>query len=163
MATLLVLKFSQPNEAEEALETLQGLRKQQIVSIADAAVVSWPAERRGPITRQHGFNPVGAGALGGGFWGLLIGLIFFMPLLGAAVGAAAGALTGSLTDFGIDDDFIRQTREKVTPGTSALFLLGDTEAPDRVSDALAKYQPEVIATNLSREQEGRLRELFVAA
>lgn len=162
MATLIVMKFDQPDEAEQALQTLVPLQKQQLIRIMDAAVVSWPQGRKGPITRQHGLSTVGAGALGGGFWGLLLGLIFFMPLLGAAIGAAAGAITGSFTDFGIDDDFIKQTRAKVTEGTSALFLMADTEAPDRVTEALAPLQPELMATNLSREQEARLRELFAA-
>ncbi len=162
MATLTVLKFNKPDEAEQALEKLKPLQQQQIIKVMDAAVVSWPAERKGPITRQHGFSTVGAGAMGGGFWGLLIGLIFFMPLLGLAVGAAAGAITGSLTDFGINDNFIKQTREKVTPGTSALFLLADTTAPDRVSEAIKPLEPELIATNLSRDEEAKLRELFAS-
>ncbi len=162
MATLTVMKFDRPEEAEQALETLKPLQQQQIIRVMDAAVVSWPQDRQGPITRQQGISTVGAGALGGGFWGLLLGLIFFMPLIGLAVGAAAGALTGAFTDYGINDDFIRQTREKVTRGTSALFLLSDTEAPDRVSEALRPLEPELIATNLSREQEERLRELFSA-
>ena len=87
MATLMVLKFDQPDEAEKALETLKPMQKQELIRMRDAAVVSWPAGRKGPITRQHGPSTVGAGALGGGFWGLLLGLIFFVPLLGAAVGA----------------------------------------------------------------------------
>lgn len=162
MATLMVLKFDQPDEAEKALETLKPMQKQELIRMRDAAVVSWPAGRKGPITRQHGPSTVGAGALGGGFWGLLLGLIFFVPLIGAAVGAAAGALMGSFTDYGINDDFIKQTREKVTEGTSALFLLAGTEAPDRVAEAIAPFEPEVIATNLSRDEEARLTELFAA-
>jgi uncharacterized membrane protein len=57
----------------------------------------------------------GAGALGGGSWGFLFGLIFFVPLLGLAVGAAMEALSGSTADVGIDDDLIREVREHVTP------------------------------------------------
>ncbi|HZJ10447.1 MAG TPA: DUF1269 domain-containing protein [Trueperaceae bacterium] len=100
------------------------------------------------------------GALGGTFWGLLIGLIFLMPLLGAAIGAASGAIGGALTDIGINDDFIKKMRAKVTPGTSALLLLASTQAPDKVADALRHLGPELISTNLSEEQEARLRELF---
>ena len=60
-------------------------------------------------------NLTGAGALGGSFWGLLFGLIFFVPLLGLAIGAGIGALTGSMSDVGIDDRFIKEVRDKVTP------------------------------------------------
>jgi len=102
----------------------------------------------------------GAGALGGAFWGFLFGLIFFIPLLGLAMGAAMGALGGSLADVGIDDDFIQQVREKVTPGTSALFALTSGATEDRVIEELKQYDFEIISTNLPREQELRLREAF---
>ena len=94
-------------------------------------------------------------------WGFLFGLIFFMPFLGAAIGAGTGALSGSLADVGIDDDFIRQVREQVTPGTSALFALtSGATAPDRVVDELRQYDFEIISTNLPEEQENQLREAF---
>ena len=102
----------------------------------------------------------GAGTLGGAFWGFLFGLIFFVPLLGLAVGAAMGALGGSLADVGIDDDFIKQVREKVTPGTSALFTLTSGATVDRVIEELKQYEFEIISTNLPEEQEQKLREAF---
>ena len=102
----------------------------------------------------------GAGALGGAFWGMLFGLLFFIPLLGMAVGAAAGALSGSLVDVGIDDDFIKSVREKVTPGTSALFLMSSNAVMDKIHDAFEGSKPELIETNLSNEQEAQLRAAF---
>ncbi len=159
MATLTVLKFNEADAAEKALESLQQLRTEHVVSIADAAVVSWPADRKSPKTRQA-VNTTGVGALGGTFWGMLVGLLFMVPLLGAVVGAVGGAISGALTDIGIDDRFINQIREQVQPGTSALFLLSATEAPDRVAEALSQYNPTLLSTNLSREQEEKLRELF---
>ena len=160
MATLSVLKFNDPYGADRVLLALEGLQEQQMINLEDAAVVSWPAGTKKPKTRQlHG--TAGAGASWGAFWGFLIGLIFFMPFLGAAMGAAGGALGGSLNDVGIDDDFIRQVREKVTPGTSALFALtGGATAPDRVIDELKQYDFEIISTNLPEEQENKLREAF---
>lgn len=101
-----------------------------------------------------------AGAVGGAFWGFLIGLIFLVPLIGMAVGAASGALAGSLTDIGIDDGFIRETRARVTEGTSALFLLSSDAVLDRVQAAFAGTDMELIATNLTAEQEASLRAAF---
>ena len=102
-----------------------------------------------------------AGALGGAFWGMLFGLIFFVPLLGAAVGAAAGALTGSLANVGIDDGFINRVRDRITPGTSALFLMSSDAVIDRVRDAFVGHEPsDLLFTNLSAEQETALREAF---
>jgi uncharacterized membrane protein len=94
--------------------------------------------------------------------GLLFGLLFFAPLLGAAIGAAAGALGGSLTDVGIDDGFIDSVRSKVTAGTSALFLLSSGAVGDKVLPALKEQgiHPELIQTNLSAEEEARLRAAF---
>jgi len=83
-----------------------------------------------------------------------------VPLLGLAVGAAAGALGGSLADAGIDDDFIASVKEKVTPGTSALFLLSSDAVMDKVREAFAGVEAELISTNLSNEDEAKLREVF---
>src|SRR5215213_7446959 len=113
-----------------------------------------PQGKSKPRTRQLN-NLAGFGALDGAFWGMLFGLIFFVPLFGMAIGAAMGALAGHFTDVGIDDDFIKQVRDKVTEGTSALFLLTSGAVPDRVAEALQKQGQrfELITSNLSHEQE----------
>ena len=94
------------------------------------------------------------------FWGMFFGLIFFTPPLGMAVGAALGALGGAFQDYGIDDDFIRSVRGAVTAGTSALFLMTSDAVVDRVAEAMKRNDFDIIATNLSRDQERRLRETF---
>jgi uncharacterized membrane protein len=144
------------------LNTLQDLQKQSLITIQDAATVTWPADAKKPKTQQAA-NMTGLGALDGAFWGMLFGLIFFMPLLGTLLGAAVGAITGSMMDVGISDDFIKQVREKVTPGTSALFLLTSGAVPDRIADAVKEkgLRFEVIATNLSKDQEDKLKATFM--
>lgn len=162
VATLTAVKFAAPSGADSALSILENLQKQNLIKVLDAAVVTWEDGAKKPKTRQL-VNTTGAGALGGSFWGLLFGLIFFMPLLGVAIGALTGALTGSMTDVGINDEFIKTTREKVTPGTSALFLLSADAVTDRIAQAfqgLPEY--ELIASNLSSEEESRLIEVFSA-
>ncbi|RYP85046.1 DUF1269 domain-containing protein [Nocardioides guangzhouensis] len=160
MATLTVWKFDSADAADEASRTLQDLAKQNLITVHDAATVSWPSDRKKPKTRQLS-NTTAAGALGGSFWGLLFGLIFFVPLLGAAIGAATGALAGSLADVGIDDSFINKIRDRVTPGTSALFVMSSDAVMDKVQDAFAGNQPsELLFTNLSTEQENALRQVF---
>ena len=159
MAALTVWKFDTPFGADSALDKLQGLQEQQLITVQDAAVVSWEAGAKKPKTRQLHDTKV-RGALGGGFWGLLFGLIFFVPILGLAIGAATGALFGSLADVGISDSFIKSVKEKVTPGTSALFLLSSDAVIDRVKSAFESTEVELISTNLSHDQETRLREAF---
>jgi len=159
LATLTVWKFSTPEGAAAAEATLVDLRKQDLIVIHDAATVSWPSGAKRPKTRQLS-SMTGAGALSGSFWGLLFGLLFFVPLLGIAVGAAAGAIGGSLTDVGIDDDFITSVRSRVTPGTSALFVLSSDAVIDRVTAAFEGQDPELIQSSLSDEEEAKLREVF---
>jgi uncharacterized membrane protein len=160
MATLSVLKFDDLNGADRVLLALQGLQEQQMITLEDAAVVSWPLGSKKLTTRQL-HSTAGSGAGWGAFWGFLFGLLFFIPFLGAAIGAGMGALTGSMADVGISDDFIKQVREKVVPGTSALFALtSGATAPDRVIDELRQYDFEIISTNLPEEQEKQLRNAF---
>ena len=159
MATLTVWKFPEASGADDAIRTLEQLQSEELIKVHDAAIVTWPADKKKPRTRQL-HNLAGAGALGGAFWGLLFGLIFFVPFFGLAIGAAAGALGGAMTDVGIDDDFIKRVREQVTPGTSALFAMTSDAVLDRVRAAFAGHEPELLETNLSDEEESRLRAAF---
>ncbi len=159
MATLTVWKFADPEGANKAVDVLEALQSQQLINIQDAATVTWEPGKKKPKTRQLA-SLVGAGALSGAFWGMLFGLLFFVPLLGMAVGAAAGALGGSMADVGIDDTFIASVREKITPGTSALFALTSDAVMDKVKDAFEGMEAELIYTNLSADEEARLREVF---
>jgi uncharacterized membrane protein len=159
MATLTVWKFQTADGAQQALDTLEGLQKEELIQVLDGAVVSWPEGKKKPKTHQM-HNLTGGGALGGAFWGFLFGLIFFVPFLGLAIGAGMGALMGSMTDVGIDDDFVNTVREKITPGTSALFVMSAGAVMDKVHDAFQHTHPELIQTNLSDEQEAKLREAF---
>ena len=109
MATLSVLEFNDPYGAERVMIALQGMQERQLITLEDAAVVSWPQGNKKPITRQL-HSTAGAGATWGAFWGFLFGLIFFVPFLGAAIGAGTGALSGSLADVGIDDDGVQPFR-----------------------------------------------------
>jgi uncharacterized membrane protein len=54
-------------------------------------------------------------------------------------------------------------RDKVTPGTSALFVLSSDAVLDKVKDAFAGHNAELIHTNLSDDEEARLREVFADA
>jgi len=154
-----VWKFPDAAGAERAEASLERLQKEELITIHDAARVSWPEGAKKPKTSQLN-SLTGAGALGGSFWGLLFGLIFFVPLLGMAIGAGLGAMAGSMSDVGIDDDFIRGIRDEVTPGTSALFVLSSGGVVDKVKDAFAGQSAQLIHTNLNDEQEAKLREVF---
>ncbi len=159
MATLSVLKFPTADGAQQMEGTLLGLQKQHLIEVQDAAIVTWPQGKKQPKTQQL-HNLAGERTSLGAFWGILFGLIFFVPFFGLAVGAAIGALSAKFTDYGIDDNFIKQTREKVTEGTSALFLLTSGAVEDKVVAALKGQTFEILSTNLPKEKEDELRAAF---
>lgn len=161
MATLTVWKFDRAEAAAAALNKLQELQKQHLIEIQDAAIVSWPMGKKKPQTQQA-LDLTATGVLGGAFWGMLFGFIFFVPLLGLVVGAAVGALSGQFSDYGIDDNFIKDVREQVKEGTSALFLLTGQVTLDKVQEAFKDEHGHVqlLQSNLSNEQEDKLRQDF---
>ena len=124
----------------------------------DAAYVVRRQDGKAKVKQVN--NLVGAGAWGGAFWGMLIGLLFFAPWLGLAVGAITGAIAGKATDVGIDDKFIKQVGEEIEPGNSALFLLVISATWDKVEDELQKFDAKVYKTSLSNEDEAKLKAAF---
>ena len=158
MANLIVFAFDNETEAERMRDKLVDMQKQQIITLQDAAVVI--RREDGKVKVKQAQSLVGAGALGGSFWGLLIGLLFWAPWLGLAIGAATGAIAGGMTDVGVDDKFIKEVGENIEPGHSALFLLVTDSTPDKVLDGLSDFNPKVYQTSLSEEDEAKLRAAF---
>jgi uncharacterized membrane protein len=159
MATLTALKFATPDGAGQMLDKIKSLQKMELIKLQDAAIVTWPVGKKSPKTKQL-VDMAGMGAMQGAFWGMLFGLIFFVPFFGLAVGAAMGALGGKMADYGIDDNFIKQSRDKITEGTSALFLLTSDAVQDKVLDELKGFKFELISSNLTKEQEEQLNAAF---
>jgi uncharacterized membrane protein len=156
MTTLTVWRFNTADGADRVMMKLVKLQQQQLIEIKDAVIVSWPYGRKKPKTRQA-VDLVKVGALDGAFWGLLFGLIFMTPVIGMALGAGLGAISGSFNDYGIDDNFIKDIKAKVTEGTSALFLLTGKVTVDKVEAAFENEERGyLIQSNLTAEQEARL-------
>ena len=152
-SSLVVLKFGTPEGAEQGLALAIKLQKEHLLELQDAATVTWPKGKKKPKTR-HGEGACG-GAWDGAFWGMLFGWIFFVPFL------AFGALGAQFADYGIGNDFLDKVRTKVTEGSSALFLLIGQVTTDRVIEAFKEAPKfEVIASNLSKEQEEKLTAAF---
>ncbi len=162
MTNLTVWKFHTVDGAQQALGKLAALQKEHLIEVVDAAIVTWPTGKKKPKTKQA-FDLTSTAALDGAFWGMLFGWIFFVPIFGMAMGAAMGALSGHFSDYGINDDFIKEVQSKVTEGTSALFLMTGAATLDKVSEAFQGESMELIQSNLSHEQETTLREHFGVA
>ena len=158
MTELIVMGFDKEQTAFEVRDKLIELQKQHLIQIVDAAIAVRKSD--GKVKIKQLLNLAGSGALGGAFWGWLLGLIFWMPFVGMAIGALTGALSGALTDYGVSDDFIKEVGETIQPGHSALFLLMAGAAIDRVVDEIKDFDPTILRTNLSKEQESNLRAAF---
>jgi uncharacterized membrane protein len=154
MSDLIVVGFKDEFKADEVLIELRKLQLEYLIDLEDAAVVV--RNQEGKVKIKQAQELVASGAISGGYWGLLIGIIFFNPIL-AFFGAAVGALSGALTDIGIDDNFIRDIGSTIEPGTSAIFVLVRKSTPDRVLADLAKFEGKVLRTSLSREDEAKLQ------
>jgi len=152
---LAVWRFAAPESAEKALPRLEELTRAGAANVDTAAMVWWPAGQRKPSVRDLG-GITHPGALWGGFWGVVLALIFLTPLAGPTFGAAAGAFAGSLSDFGVEDDFVRRVRDAVTPGTSAMFVIGSSDSVDAIAAELDHGGVELIRSALSHEQAQHL-------
>ncbi len=160
MSNLIVLAFKNEDGARNMRDKLVQLQKEHLIKLEDAAIVI--RKQNGKVRVKQLVSLVGTGTLGGAFWGLLIGMIFWVPWLGMAVGAASGALGGALADFGVDDDFIKKVGKTIEPGHSALFLLISESTDDKLADRLQGFGATVLQTSLSKEDEQKMKDIFAA-
>lgn len=155
MSTLVVIGYNELHKAEEVRLTLVKLQRDYLIDLEDAVAVTKDAE--GKIKLHQAVNLTAAGAASGGFWGMLIGMIFLNPLLGMAIGASAGAVSGALSDLGINDQFMKDLAATLTPNSSALFVLVRSSTPDKVLDEMKGSGGTVLKTSLSHEDQAKLQ------
>ncbi|MBV8361252.1 MAG: DUF1269 domain-containing protein [Deltaproteobacteria bacterium] len=161
MSTLVVVGYDDQFKAEEVRLKLWKMQKDYLLDVADAVVAV--KDQSGRVKLHQAVNLTSAGAVSGGFWGTLIGLIFLSPLLGMAIGAAAGAVSGALTDVGIDDKFMKDLAATLKPGSSALFVLVRKATPDKVLEELAGSGGTILKSSLSHDDEAKLQGALSAA
>ena len=155
MSDLVVIGFDDEHKAFEMRAELAKLQKEYLITMEDVVVVT--KDDTGKVKLHQAVNLTAAGAVGGSFWGMLIGIIFLNPLLGMAVGAGAGAISGKLSDIGIDDKFMKELGETFTPGSSALFVLVRKVTPDKVLEKLKHFKGRVVKTSLTKDKEEELQ------
>jgi uncharacterized membrane protein len=136
------------------------MQKEYLIKMEDVVVVT--KDEKGKVKLHQAVNLTMAGAASGGFWGMLIGMVFLNPLLGAAVGASAGAIRGKLTDIGIDNNFMKEFSANFTPGASALFVLFREATGDKVLERLKGFKGKVLKTSLAMDDEEKLCKVLEA-
>jgi uncharacterized membrane protein len=161
MSTLVVIEYDDQYKAEEVRLKLRKMQKEYLIDMEDAVVAV--KDNKGKVRLNQSVNLTALGAVSGGFWGALIGLIFLNPLLGMAVGATAGAVSGALRDVGINDKFMKELADGLPPRGSALFVLVRKATPDRVLEELKGTGGKILRTNLTHEDEAKLQAALSAA
>src|SRR5215471_11729072 len=161
MADLVAIAFPTEAKAEEVRQKLLGMQKEYLIELGDAVIAV--KQPNGSVKLNQLFHPTTTGAVSGTFWGTLIGLIFLMPLAGAAIGAASGALGGALTDVGINDQFMKDAAQHLQSGNAALFLLIRKMTTDKVLAALHGEGGTVARTSFDESKEEALRQALARA
>src|SRR5262245_13001421 len=160
MSTLVVIGYDDKFKAEEVRLSLMKMQKDYLIDLEDAVVAV--KDQKGKVRLHQAVNVTAAGAVSGGFWGALVGMLFVNPLLGMAMGATAGAVSGALTDVGIDDKFMKELAANMKPGSSTLFVLVRNATPDKVLDEVKGTGGKVLRTSLSHDDEAKLQSALSA-
>ena len=141
-------KFKETTRRDNAASVLKRAEADKLVKVIDHAVVSWPEGESRPRS-THANEEKWRGTGWGAFLGALVGMLFFMPVVGAGVGAAIGRWTKSSQDMGITKEQLERIRAEVTPGTSALFAVTDQADRDRLAERFHGIDRTLIETNLT--------------
>lgn len=157
MSNLIVISFPDQQLAFEMRAALVQLQKEYLIEMEDVVIVT--KDEKDKVKLHQAMNLTAVGAASGGFWGMLIGMLFLNPLLGAAVGAGAGALSGRFTDLGINDQFMKDLAENFKPGCAAIFILVKKATADKVMEGLEQFKGKgkVIQTSLTKDDDATLR------
>jgi uncharacterized membrane protein len=161
MSDLVAIVYPSEAKAEEVRQRLLQLQKEYLISLSDAVIAV--KTDSGDIKLNQLVNTTARGAVSGGFWGLLIGMLFLNPIVGVALGAASGALGGALTDFGIDDSFMKGLATNIQPGDAALFVLVKNMTADKVLKEIKEAGGVVLKTSLDDAKEKALRDALASA
>ena len=161
MSDLIAIIYPSEAKAEEVRQRLFKLQKEYLITISDAVIAV--KTEAGPVKLNQLVNTTAMGAASGGFWGLLIGVIFLNPILGVAIGAASGALGGALSDYGINDTFMKDLSASLQPGNAALFVLIKSMTADKVLREIQDAGGTVLKTSLDDSKERLLRDALAKA
>lgn len=157
MATLIAITYDTEQTGFDALDKLAEMQKMQLLTLADAAVATKDQKGKVKVKQTLENQVAGSSAVWGGFWGLLIGLLFLAPIFWGLFGALMGYVFGKAGDVGIDNKFIKEVGDSLDIGESALFMLVVEATQDKVLAEMSEFGGEVYQTSLSKEDEEKLK------
>ena len=162
LADLIAITYETRQQANASREALAELAREHLIELEDTAIAYKDAS--GHVRLDQTVNLTASGAANGGFWGLLLGLVFSVPTGGAALfpllttafGAGVGALSARLNDFGINEQMMKKLGEEVEAGKATLFVLARKVSYDKVVKHLGKFEGKVLRTSLPEDIEVQL-------
>ncbi|HEY1705987.1 MAG TPA: DUF1269 domain-containing protein [Trebonia sp.] len=155
MSDLIVIGYESPQTARQAYEQVQRLQQDFIVELRGLAIVDVDADGKTHVDTPK--RIIGASAATGAIFGLLIGLLFFVPGM-ALLGGAIGVLMGTFNKSGIDASFREQVEHLVEPGHSALVIMASRITEDKFAAAMQSFGGTILKTSLSDTDERELAE-----
>jgi uncharacterized membrane protein len=159
MSRIVVIGFDTEDQARQALASLRNVEKEGGIRFEDTAVVTHKADGSFDV-KNEASSATETGAVVGALLGGLVFIVF--PVAGIALGALAGAGVGAAIGSGVPGDFVKEVKEKLPPGKSALFLEIKDANADMAIGALRRYHGEVIQTSLDDETEQALRDALAS-
>src|SRR5919107_3933112 len=155
MSDLIVIGYDSPQDARQAYERVQSLQQDFIVDLRGLAIVEVDADGKTHVDTPN--RIIGASAAAGAIFGLLLGLLFFVPGM-VLLGGAIGALTGRLNKSGIDAEFRSRVENLIEPGHSAVVIMASKITEDKFAAAMQPFGGTILKTSLSESDERELAE-----
>jgi uncharacterized membrane protein len=159
MSDLVAIAYDNLDTAQQVAANAAEAQKAHVLDLEDMVIVERQADGK---VKLHQPSMAAAGAVSGALWGGLIGLLFFVPFVGMAIGAASGAAAGKMSDYGVDDNFMKQLGSELGEGKAAVVFLVRRVSVDKLLPEI-KVQGKVIQTSLDDETEQRLSDALASA
>jgi uncharacterized membrane protein len=132
MMTTTAWRFRGTEGADEAVLKLKQLNSQDLIDLEDVTVIRWPHYATTPHSHEHVTDE----------------------------GRKVTALMNKLNKGRIDGSMLEAVKGDLMPGTSAVVLMSSDTAVETVVKALEGQPTELIRSDLSVQQQDRLRAAF---
>lgn len=155
MSDLIVIGYDNPQTARQAYEQVQHLGRDFVVDLRGLAIVDVDADGKTHVDTPQ--RIVGTSAVGGAVFGMLIGLLFFVPGM-VLLGGTIGALIGKFNKSGVNAEFRDRVAHLIEPGHSAVVIMAAKVTEDKFGSAMRAYGGTILKTSMSESDENELAE-----
>lgn len=155
MSDLIVIGYENPQTARQAYEQVQRLQQDFVVDLRGLAIVNVDADGKTHVDTPQ--RIIGTSAVSGALFGLLLGLLFFVPGM-VLLGGALGALMGTFNRSGVNAEFRNRVEHLLEPGHSAVVIMASKITEDKFASAMQPFGGTILKTSLSESDEKELAE-----